>query len=219
MVSRATPPQIRTVSPKFCGAGSRVKTRGAGLHRVLLGRDDVGGATLQQGTRRKGWLWPRRTQADPKTPKPQMGGLPVAPQTGCGAAPPAASMPRWEHPNRVRGCLESPGTPTAPQNEHLQPQTTSPRPPPPQNPVPHLSGDVVGSLGRRVGDLGGDHHHLGRGWIDMCGGAGPGRRVALHAGRAGGRLGPVLVEMLRGGGDKLRGGHNLRTRHRHPLTP
>lgn len=61
-------------------------------------------------------------------------------------------------------------------------------------------------MGRRVGDLGGDHHHLGSGWIDMGGRAGPGRRVALHAGRAGGRLGPVLVEMLRGGETWERGG-------------
>lgn len=40
---------ICTVSPELCGAGSRVKTRGTGLDRVLLGRDDVCGATLQRG--------------------------------------------------------------------------------------------------------------------------------------------------------------------------
>lgn len=68
----------------------------------------------------------------------------------------------------------------------------------PQSPghSPHLSRNVVGSLGRCVGYLGGYHHHLGSGRIHMGRGARPGRRVTLHTGRASGRLRPVLVEML-----------------------
>lgn len=45
--SKATLP-VCTVSPKLWGVCSRVKTRGASLDRILLGRDDVRGATLQQ---------------------------------------------------------------------------------------------------------------------------------------------------------------------------
>ena len=51
-------PSVCTVSPELCGAGSRVKTRGAGLDWVLLGRDDVCGATLQGGEKKKGQLPP-----------------------------------------------------------------------------------------------------------------------------------------------------------------
>lgn len=88
-------------------------------------------------------------------------------------------------------------TPSTPQNKlGLQPWAhPSPLPRSPGY-SPHLSGNVIGSLGRCVGYLRGYHHHLGSSWIHMGRRARPGRCVALHAGCTGGRLGPVLVEML-----------------------
>lgn len=56
---------VCTVSPELCGAGSRVKTRGTGLDRVLLGRDDVRGATLKWGRRRKVSYLHFRAQTSP----------------------------------------------------------------------------------------------------------------------------------------------------------
>jgi len=70
---RSNPP-ARTVSPELGGAGSRVKTRGAGLDRVLLGRDNVRRATLQRGRRKVsclpvtgGWTCPPTTDVPPKS--------------------------------------------------------------------------------------------------------------------------------------------------------
>lgn len=78
------------------------------------------------------------------------------------------------------------------------PPTSAHPNPLPQSPKhsPHLSGNVIGSLGRCVGYLRGYHHHLGSSWIHMGRRAGPSRCVTLHAGCTGRRLCPVLVEML-----------------------
>lgn len=221
--SRATPLPICTVSPKLCGAGSRVKTRGARLDRVLLGWDDVRGATLQWGRRRKvnylpctARMYPQTTDIPPNLPVNQLGAragsraqAKWAPDAsrGCqGGGPvlPAASLQSQATPRSNQWLLREAGGPLPPSQNRpgLQPQATYPtgaHPSPlPQSPghSPHLSGNVIGSLGRCVGYLGGYHHHLGSGRIHMGRGARPGRRVTLHAGRAGGRLRPVLVEML-----------------------
>lgn len=123
---------------------------------------------------------------------------------GRGPALPATPLQRRATPCSNQWVLREPGGPLPPSQNRpgLQPRATPPtsaHPSPlPQSPGhgPHLSGNVIGSLGRCVGYLGGYHHHLGSSRIHMGRGAGTGRRVTLHAGRAGGRLRPVLVEML-----------------------
>lgn len=91
-------------------------------------------------------------------------------------------------PHQNRPGLQAQATP--PTGAHPNPLPQSPKH------SPHLSGNVIGSLGRCVGYLGGYHHHLGSSWIHMGRRAGPSRRVTLHAGCTGRRLCPVLVEML-----------------------
>lgn len=67
------------------------------------------------------------------------------------------------------------------------------------SPQPHLSRDIVGSLGGGIGDLGRDHHYLGSSRVDMGSWARTGRGCTLHSGGCTARgLGPARVEVLLG---------------------
>lgn len=187
-----------------------------------MGWDDVRGATLQWGRRKVSylpcgtWMYPQTTDVSSSLPVNQLSAragsrmqAKQAPGTsegwrGRGPALPATPLQRRATPCSNQWVLREPGGPLPPSQNRpgLQPRATPPtsaHPSPlPQSlgHGPHLSGNVIGSLGRCVGYLGGYHHHLGSSRIHMGRGAGTGRRVTLHAGRAGGRLRPVLVEML-----------------------
>lgn len=187
-----------------------------------MGWDDVRGATLQRGRRKVSylpcgtWMYTQTTDVSSSLPVNQLSAragsrmqAKQAPGTsegwrGRGPALPATPLQRRATPCSNQWVLREPGGPLPPSQNRpgLQPRATPPtsaHPSPlPQSPGhgPHLSGNVIGSLGRCVGYLGGYHHHLGSSRIHMGRGAGTGRRVTLHAGRAGGRLRPVLVEML-----------------------
>lgn len=189
------------------------------MDRVLLGRDNVRGATLQWERRKASYI-PCRARTYPQNrcnPKPacelvvhrgreqdtgRVDTRCLGELLGRGPILPAASLQSQQHPAQISGCSESWDSFHLSKTDlGFKPRQHLPPVPIPTHShrvqrSPHLSGNVIGSLGRCVGYLGGYHHHLGSSWIHMGGRAGPSRRVTLHAGCTGRRLCPVLVEML-----------------------
>lgn len=135
--SRVIPP-VCTVSSELCGAGSRVKTRGTGLDRVLLCWDNVCGTTLKWG-RKKLVISPAGHRHTPKLRMPQIS-EPLRQGTGhkpCITYPGSAHRTPWVLPLR-RARQHSDGVRDSSENQgnslHSPEQIWAPTSGPPQRP-------------------------------------------------------------------------------------
>lgn len=138
MASRVIPP-VCTVSPELCGAGSRVKTRGTGLDRVLLCWDNVCGTTLKR-RRRKLAISPAGHRHIPNLCMPHTC-VPLGQGTGHKPSityPESAHRTPWllpfcragQHPDGARDSSENQGNPLHPPEQTWAPTLGPPQPPP-----------------------------------------------------------------------------------------